>query len=347
MPAMLIGELLGLACVFSGGSRAERSLEGLPGPHLVRGVALGLVGLIHPHGTADWEGTVNFCVRSLRSMIRILAVQGFTGGAVRLRRGWPAEFWVASPRRLGVLTRSLLEGRAQSGGALGGGVLPLAAGRHFDLQPDRRTLPFCAEEEWQRLTAVCRSLVDDLYAAHRRALADAAEGRHPHEGGWEPGNLRRLLARVGSVSVGDFGRHLEVSGVVVRDRGGFRGARWAVFPYLGVLIACRLLFGICSGIVPDGIADLVVEGIDWAGGSTVLLSRIKRRTAGEPEPAPSGVRLLERWLAHSALLRTLFGLGGTRQTLGGSEPGRQVPPCPPGRPGRRPVVGASSCGRRE
>ena len=70
------------------------------------------------------------------------------------------------------------------------------------------------------------------------------------------------------------------------------------------MIAYRLLFGIYSGIVPDGIADLVTGDIDWAGDSTILLSYVKGRTAAEslnlPRPA---VRLLEQWLAHSALLR--------------------------------------------
>ena len=54
-----------------------------------------------------------------------------------------------------------------------------------------------------------------------------------------------------------------------------------MFPHLEVVIAYRLLFGIYSGIVPDGIADLEVGDIDWAGDSTVLLSYIKRRTAAE------------------------------------------------------------------
>ncbi|MET9882901.1 hypothetical protein ABZZ20_06985 [Streptomyces sp. NPDC006430] len=127
----------------------------------------------------------------------------------------------------------------------------------------------------------------------------------PFEGGWKPGNLRWLLARVGPVSIGEFGQHLEVSAAVVRNRGGFHDATRAVFPHLEVLIAYRLLFGIYSGIVPDGIAELVVEDIDWAGDSTVLLSYIKRRTAAESLNLPRrAVRLLEQWLAHSALLRT-------------------------------------------
>jgi hypothetical protein len=83
-----------------------------------------------------------------------------------------------------------------------------------------------------------------------------------------------------------------------------------VFPHLDVVIAYRLLFGIYSGIVPDGIADLGIDDIDWAGDSTVLLSYVKRRTAAEslnlPRPA---VRLLQQWLAHSALLRSRVAPG--------------------------------------
>ncbi|MFI6859606.1 hypothetical protein ACIBKZ_06810 [Streptomyces sp. NPDC050421] len=315
MPTMCIDEPLGLTCVFSDGSRADYLLDGLPNQHLARDLAIGLVDLIHPHGTADSEGTVNFYVQSLRSMVCTLSAQGFTGGAAQLRRGQLAEFWMPGPSRLEAMTRSLLEGYAQSGGTLADGVLELAAGRHFNIQPNRQSLPPYPEEEWQRLTEVCRTLVDDSYAAHRQALADATDGRHPQEGGWTPGNLRWLLARVGPVSIGEFGRHLDISAAVVRNRGGFHDATRAVFPHLDVLIAYRLLFGIYSGIVPDGIAELVVKDIDWAGDSTVLLSYIKRRTAAESLNLPRrAVRLLEQWLAHSALLRT-FVLPEERRKL--------------------------------
>ncbi|MYV94251.1 hypothetical protein [Streptomyces sp. SID1034] len=305
MPTMLVDEPLGLTCVFSDGRRADYSLDGLPNPLLARDLATGLVDLIHPHGTADSDSTVNFYIQALRNMVRTLAAQGFAGGAAQLRRGQLAQFWMASPTRLEALTRSLVEGFAQSGGTLGEGVLELASGRHFNIQPNRQALPPYAEEEWQRLTAVCRTLADDSYAAHRRALADAADGQHPLEGGWKPGNLRWLLARVGPVSISEFGQHLGTSAAVVHNRGGFHDATRAVFPHLDALIAYRLLFGIYSGIVPDGIDDLVTEDIDWAGDSTVLLSYIKRRTAAESLNLPRrAVRLLEQWLAHSALLRT-------------------------------------------
>ena len=315
MPAMVIEAPLGIRCVFSDGRRAGYHLDDLPSPRLARDLAAGLAELIHPHGTADSGGTVVLYVRALRSMVRALAAAGFTGGAADLRRGQLAEFWMAGPMRLEALTRSMVEGFARSGGGLGDGVLELAAGRHFNVQAFRRVLPPYPEADWQRLTEICRKLADDSYAAHRQVLIDASAAQHPGPGRWQPADLHWLLARLGPVSTSEFGAHLGISDAVVRNRGGFRDAVTGAFPHLDVLIAYRLLFGIYSGIVPDGIADLVTGDIDWAGDATVLLSYVKGRTAAEslnlPRPA---VRLLEQWLAHSALLRT-FVLPPVRDML--------------------------------
>jgi hypothetical protein len=53
MPTRVTDEPLGLSCVFSDGSRAEFDLAGLPNPGLARNLAVGLMELIHPHGSAD------------------------------------------------------------------------------------------------------------------------------------------------------------------------------------------------------------------------------------------------------------------------------------------------------
>ena len=187
-------------------------------------------------------------------------------------------------------------------------MLELAAGRHFNIQPNRQPLPPYPEVEWQRLTEVCRQLVDDSYAAHRRALEAVRQGHHPSEGGWTWQNFCWLLARLGPVAtprvVAELG--MTYSAFRHRDYSVFYQALQDVFPHLDVVIAYRLLFGVYSGIVPDGIADLQVHDIDWAGDSTILLSYVKRRTAAESLNLPrAAVRLLEQWLAHSALLRGL------------------------------------------
>jgi hypothetical protein len=325
MPTMVTDDPLGLACVFSDGRRAEFDLSGLPNPRLTHDLATGLVELIHPHGSADSGSTVDGYVAALRAMVRALTEEGFTGGADELRRGQVAQFWMAGPTRLEALTRALVEGYARSGGALRAGVLELAAGRHFNIQPNRQPLPPYPEVEWQQLTEVCRQLVDDCHSAHRRALEAVRQGHHPDEGGWTWRNFCWLLARLGPVAtprvVAELG--LTYNAFRHRDTLVYYRALQDVFPHLDVVIAYRLLFGIYSGIVPDGIADLRVDDIDWAGDSTILLSYVKRRTATESLTLPrAAVRLLEQWLAHSALLRGLVAPAHrNRLWLGLSQPG--------------------------
>ena len=90
----------------------------------------------------------------------------------------------------------------------------------------------------------------------------------------------------------------------VQQRGGFAPASREMFPAPDELIACRLLFGIYSSMVPDGIDDRLVGDVEWAGDASVLLSYVKGRTSAESVSLPRlAVRLLEQWLARSALLR--------------------------------------------
>ena len=102
-----------------------------------------------------------------------------------------------------------------------------------------------------------------------------------------------------------------------------RGCAGDLFPHLDVVIAYRLLFGIYSGIVPDGIDDLEI-------GRHRLGRRLddpavlrQRRTAAESLNLPRrAVRLLEQWLAHSALLRSFVPPDEqTTLWLGMSQPG--------------------------
>jgi hypothetical protein len=53
MPATVIDDPLGIECVFSDGSAARFDLDSLPCPELARDLLVGLVELIHPHGTVD------------------------------------------------------------------------------------------------------------------------------------------------------------------------------------------------------------------------------------------------------------------------------------------------------
>lgn len=304
MPAEVVEEPLGIACVFSDGTAAQVDLDGLPCPELARDLLVGLVELIHPHGAVDTAGSVNHYVASIRDMARKLAGLGFTGRAADLHRVQLAEYWMAASGLREACTRRMLQGFQAAGGRLDAKVAELADGRAYNPQPFRRPLPPYTDTEWDRLTRVCRVTVDEAFTRHKRALAAAERGRDPRDGGWSQENLRWLLARVGPVGTAGVGRHLGCSVNVVRNRGGVGQASADLFPGWDVVIGYRLLFGIYSGIVPDGIDDLVVDDIDWAGDSTILLSYVKGRTAAESLTLPRrSVRLLEQWLSHSALLR--------------------------------------------
>ena len=95
-----------------------------------------------------------------------------------------------------------------------------------------------------------------------------------------------------------------MSDVWVQQHGGVRTAFAELFPGVGVVNAYRVLLGSYCGVVPDGIADLDIGDVDWAGDATILLGYVKGRTAAESVTLPRrAVRLLERWLEHSALTR--------------------------------------------
>lgn len=326
MPATIIEEPLGVACVFSDGTTARFSLDGLPCPELARDLLVGVVELVHPHGSMDAAGSVNHFMQAIRDMTRKLAGLGFTGTAADLRRLQLAEYWMAASCPREACTRRMLQAFHAVTGKLDPRVVEFTAGRRYNIQPNRRPLPPYREAEWDRLTQTCRTLVDESFATHQQALAAAAGGRHPNAGGWTPVNLRWLLARIGPVSCEDFAAEVGCTSAAVQQRGGFSEANRDMFPFQDELIAYRLLFGIYSGIVPDGIDDLMVENIDWAGDATILLSYVKGRTAAESLNLPRrAVRLLEQWLAHSALLRSFAGEQQRRHLwLGLSHAGHHV-----------------------
>jgi hypothetical protein len=309
--------------MFSDGSTAQFDLDGLPCPMLVLDLLAGLVELVHPHGSIDAAGTVTQYVQAFRQMARRLSASGFTGQAADLRRPHLIEYWLGTSGPQEACTRRALAAFARNGGAVDPGVAELAAGRNFNPLSFRRPLPPYREAEWERLAAACAEAAGTAFAAHKEALAAAARGAHPGEGGWSRENLTWLLARTGPAGAARFGELAGCSHHAVLKQGGFHEVSADLFPPQDVVISYRLLFGVYSGIVPDGIEDLATGDIDWAGDASVLLSYVKRRTAAESLNLPRrAVRLLEQWLAHSALLRSLVAPGDReRLWLGTFRPG--------------------------
>jgi hypothetical protein len=309
--------------MFSDGSTVQFELDGLPCPELAGDLLAGLAELIHPHGRMDAAGSVNHYVLAFREMARRLRAAGFTGRAADLRRSHLIEYWMGTTATREACTRRALDAFARNGGDVHPGVAELVAGRNFNPLSYRRPLPPYREAEWDRLTATCAEITQTAFTAHKEALAASARGVHPDEGGWTGENLGWLLTRAGPVGAARFGQLTGCQQQVVLKRGGFLEVSADLFPPLDVVISYRLLFGIYSGIVPDGIEDLVTGDIDWAGDASILLSYVKGRTAAESLNLPRrAVRLLEQWLAHSALLRSFAAPEArARLWLGTSRPG--------------------------
>lgn len=96
---------------------------------------------------------------------------------------------------------------------------------------------------------------------------------------------------------------------------GLRAVLDPLIPTLDVMIAYQLLFGAYTGVVPDGIADLGLDDIEWAGDEKILLSYVKGRTAAESLAlSRQATRLLEQRLDHSAVARR-FALEELRREL--------------------------------
>ena len=266
--------------MFSDGSTVQFDLGGLSCPGLVMDLLAGMAELVHPHGSVDAAGSAGVYVQAFREMARTLAEAGFAGRAADLRRPHLVEYWMGTSGPMESCTRRALAAFARNGGTVDPRVAELVAGRNFNPLPFRRPLPPYREAEWERLAAACSEAAGASFAAHKDALAAAARGAHPR---------RPAVSREPRLAAGPDGprrgRPLRGAGRctyhAVLRQGGFHEVSADLFPPMDVVISYRLLFGVHSGIVPDGIDDLATGDIDWAGDASVLLSYVKRRTAAE------------------------------------------------------------------
>ncbi len=307
MPAELLEDPAGISCVFSDGRRFRRTVTAAEPAELVRDLLAGLAALVHPHGSVDSPGALVAYTQGIADIARFMRERGAGGGAARLSRGLLAEYWMQAGGINESVTRRMLASldSATEGGALQEGARALAVGRRFKAKPSSSPLVPYTEEEWAGLHQACRDDVDEAFARHRQALKLAASGQDPWAAGWTPANKRWLLMRLGPLSDVQAGEYIGRSASwVTRIAGGIRAASDELFPGAHVVIAYRLLLGVYTGIVPDGVAGLGIGDIDWGGDSTVLLSYVKGRTAAESRTLPRrAVRLLEQWLEHSAQAR--------------------------------------------
>ena len=289
MPATVETDPPGIWCMFSGGSTIRFNLDGLPCPGLAEDLLTGLAGLVQRHGSVDAAGTAGVYVRAFREMTRTLAAAGFAGRAADMRRPHLTAFWMGTTADRESCTRRALAAFARDGGTLHPAVAELTAGRNFNPVFNHKPLPPYREAEWERLAASlrggCRRRIRRSQGTRwPRPPGAASRARAGGPGRTSPGSWPGpgRSGRTGSGTAG-------CSPGVARRKSGFQQVSADLFPTLDTVIAYRLLFGICSGIVPDGIEDLVTRDIEWAGDAAdpaVLCQAPHLR--GEPEPAPPG-----------------------------------------------------------
>ena len=313
MPAEVIDTPLAVRFSFPGGRSWSARLDGLPNPRLALELAHGMVLCFHPYGRANAVHTARHYVVALRNLVRALAEAGFSGPAGELTRPILLRYWMSHSPGLELTTRGLLQGLDAATGALRPEVREHLCGRAIHAHPKSGSYQPYTDAEWDRLTRCCQQDIAHSWARHRTILAGADRAGDPRTAGLNQDSVGWLMLRQGPLDIAEVKNHLRGHVPTLRrhdpaGREGFdalvRATREALFPTYATQTAYRLLFGIYTGIVPDGIDSLGMGDIDWAGDHQILLDYIKGRTGPEGLALPGrAVRLLARWLEHSAPLR--------------------------------------------
>ncbi|MFJ8757824.1 hypothetical protein [Streptomyces cyaneofuscatus] len=320
MPANVIDEPLAVHFWFPDGSQWTAALDGLPNPALAVELAQGLAMNAHPHGGIGSKNYAEDFAVAVRRMVIELSEAGFTGTVGDLTRATLMRYWLAGSWDREERTRMLLSGFDEVTGALQPEVRAYLEGKPVQARPRSRPYVAYTDGEWERLEAACREVVEGSWRRHQQALRSATTGEDPRSGGSTAENIAWLMLRDGPMSFHkDFMPYIRGMSKSTLARRGLhkvvRQVREDLFPNRTVQIAYSLLFGTYCGIVPDGIDDLELGGVEWAGDTTVLLTYLKGRTARESAVIPKrAVRLLERWLKHSDQLRR-FAEGPGREQL--------------------------------
>lgn len=307
MSAWVVEEPLGVHFVFTNGREWTAELTGLPNPQLARDLAQGLAANAHPQGGIGAKNTAKFHGIALRQMVIRLAEAGFTGAASDLTRATVIRYWMTCTYARERETRMLLRGFDAVTGALRPEVRAHLAGNQVQAYRANRPYQAYTDGEWEQLETALRARVENSWVRHRRAMHLAANGADPIAAdSREPRDIACLLLWEGPFP--DRPGYDAGGGTATQAewdlRRAVRRVRDDLFPTRSVQVAYALLFGMYSGIVPDGVHDLELDGVEWAGDAAVLLTYIKGRTSRESVNLPArAVRLLERWLEHAAPLR--------------------------------------------
>jgi hypothetical protein len=310
MPAVVEAVPLAVVFTFPGGHVHCGFLGDLPDPVLAGDLAAALAAAAHPHGPIRTRSVARQYCTTVRRFARDLHEQGFAGPLTALSPATVIGYWLACDFHRERRLRAVLAAFEQARGGLDPQVLAHLAGRRINqITKSTPNQPY-SDMEWKTLAAACDATITAARAAHRQALRDLAE-----DPGTD-GQVLRLLTGRGPSETAAVCALLPEAG-----RARTVQAHRALFPDGHTAFAYLTLFSMRTGIVPDGIDTLRLDDFVRTGEHTGLLSYYKGRTGRETLNLPrDAVRLLEKWLEHSAPLRAHAGdLAGQMWVFNGGD----------------------------
>jgi hypothetical protein len=307
MPAVIEAPL---AVLFTlpGDVICRRRLDDLPNQLLAADLAAALAAATHPHGPIRTRSVAMQYVQTTRRMVRELHESGFAGDLAELSAAVIVEYWLGCDFHRERRIRAILVAYAAAGGVLDPRIARHLQGRRINQIKKSRPNPPYTDGEWRRLAAACTEQTTSSRRTHRQVLATIQAGAASIGHGTPTDTQARLFHQDGPATAATILDRLGPAAAAHTDRVEALAVRRALYPDGDTALAYLTLFAMRTGIVPDGIDALMVDDITRTSAGTVLLSYTKGRTGAEALNLPrDGVRLLDRWLEHSALLRAHAG----------------------------------------
>ncbi len=286
----------------------RRRMDDLANQRLAADLAAALAAATHPHGPIRTRSVAAQYVQTARRMARELYAIGFAGGIGELSVAMLVEYWLGCDFHRERRIRALLTAYVAAGGVVDAGIGRHLQGRRINQIVKSRPNPPYSDEEWRRLAAACTEVIRSSARGHARAVQGADSGADPLEHGVSADNLAWLIYRTGPVRAATILDRLGPAGAARVPAAEVLAGRRALYPDGDTALAYLTLFAMRTGIVPDGIDALTLANITRTSANTILLSYTKGRTGTEALNLPrDAVRLLDRWLEHSAVLRSHAG----------------------------------------
>lgn len=305
MPGRVIDDPLSVEFTLPGdAAHYVRRLDDLPNRQLARDLAVGLAAATHPHGPIRTRSVAQQFVTTVRRMAFDLDKQHVNGGLSELTSSVLIRYWLACDYHRERRIRQVLRAYRDQGAQLDPAILRHLDGRRINKASKSQPNQPYTDGEWRRLTDALTDRITQAWSGHRDTVEAAAHGRDPRIYGVTLENLAWLLSRIGPAGL----RDLQGDHGLTLCADLHAQVMVGLYPDSLTAFAYNALFAMRTGIVPDGVDSLTIDSLHRTSGTTLLVSYRKGRSGGEALNVPrDAVRLLDRWMEHSALLRTHAG----------------------------------------